>query len=428
MHVLRLLLSLSVVLGACADPGPPSPALGEAQQAMRNGTRAPQIVTLPVGQQKAIGWLHDPADPGTSFCTGTLVAPRVVVTAAHCLQGRRAETVGFGIGTLPTQPEGVFGVASVQTHPTQDVAVLLLDEDARAQVPDVLPVAINRTRLDPVLLGRMVEVAGFGDTGDFELTGRFFAAVRLVDVDDVFVTVDGEGRQGLCFGDSGGPVLMPDAAGTPLLLGVEHGGDSSCVGRDLLTRLDPLQAWLAEVVGEAAKLSPAVADCSGLGYQGRCNGAVAEWCDDNARVARMDCGAYGRSCGFVDDATGFYCLDPGDACGGVTAQGLCLDGTAQRCVGGVLQADRCGEAGLACVVGEGGAAGASPEALPDRPGGAFPTGGAPAGATAQAGSHLEGGCHAAPDGAPATGLLLLLGLGLRRRRPRASRTMSWTSS
>mgnify|MGYP002629656826 CR=1 FL=1 len=404
-------------LSACADPGPSATAVHSHRGAIRNGTRAPQVVALDAGRQRAVGWLYAPATPAESFCTGTLVANRVVITARHCVEGRTAADLGFGVGEQPAQPEGLFEVIAVHAHPDRDAAVLVLAQDVREQVPAAVPITLNRVALDPVLVGRPVEVGGYGETGDVALTGRFFAAVRLVDIDDEYVAVDGEGRQGLCFGDSGGPVLMADAAGTPVLLGVEHGGESSCVGRDLLTRVDRLQEWMAEVIGDATKLAAGDEACGALDFRGRCAADVAEWCDENGRVARMDCGQYGRACGFIDDSTGFYCAEPGDACAGLGAAGTCTEGAARRCVGGVIQEDRCGEAGLACVQGPDGAVCGSPQALPERPGAGRAPGGATGLSADTPGSHLEGGCAVA-EGRPgwAWGLLVLPWLRPRRRR------------
>ena len=38
-------------------------------------------------------------------------------------------------------------------------------------------------------------------------------AVRISGVGETYLTVDGEGEQGLCFGDSGGPLIAPGPDG-----------------------------------------------------------------------------------------------------------------------------------------------------------------------------------------------------------------------
>ena len=59
-----------------------------------------------------------------------------------------------------------------------------------------------------------------------------------------------KGEQGICYGDSGGPILwQPDADTAPVLVGTEQWGDSSCVDVDHLTRVDVVAAWVDEKNG-----------------------------------------------------------------------------------------------------------------------------------------------------------------------------------
>lgn len=328
LHPLAPLLALPALL--LAAPGAFAEPVGTSTAAIRNGTRSPQVVPLTDRQQLAIGWLYDPADPATPFCTGTLVAPRVVVTASHCTRSLGPESLGFGIGTDPDAPVALFPLAQVSEFPDPeiDAALLFLAGDAVQQVPEVEPLPVNRTPLDgadgDAIVGRQVEVAGYGETGDISRRGRYFASVTLAEIDPEFVIVDGKGLQGLCFGDSGGPVITMNAAGAPVVLGVEHGGDDSCVGRDFLTRLDPLGDWLMAAVAATEPLVQAGGPCGALTFAGRCVGNVAEWCDESGRVASIDCGVHDRACGFIDEATGYYCTTT-KACE-VGPDGRCLDG------------------------------------------------------------------------------------------------------
>ena len=75
--------------------------------------------------------------------------------------------------------------------------------------------------------------------------GRFFAPLAISGVHDTTISVDGLGERGLCFGDSGGPIIwQPSEAYEPVVLGMEQWGDPSYVGVDYLTRADLVADWV----------------------------------------------------------------------------------------------------------------------------------------------------------------------------------------
>jgi hypothetical protein len=46
--------------------------------------------------------------------------------------------------------------------------------------------------------------------------------------------------------------------------------------------------------------------CGGLDYLGRCNGNVAEWCEDG-EIQMQNCADSGQTCQYVDDRIGYAC-------------------------------------------------------------------------------------------------------------------------
>lgn len=315
-----------LLLAGCASPDEAAP-WSQRTDAIRNGTQSPQIYPLSAGQQLAIGWLFSPGTPETSFCTGTLIDGRTVVTARHCIAGRTPGTTGFGIGQQPSDPRATFMVEAIETPPDEsvDLAVLRLSEDARRMAPDLVPIPFNRIDLDSAygrgLVGRAVDAAGYGETMDATRTGRWFAQVVVAEITQGFVVVDGQGRQGICFGDSGGPVIAPDDQGLAVVLGVEHAGDESCVGIDHLVRLDKWTTWLDQMRGMGGER------CGDLDYRGACSGNVAVWCDEHGRLARRDCTREAMACGYVDDEVGYYCTEKSARADGVgsVARGAPVD-------------------------------------------------------------------------------------------------------
>ncbi|MCA9547556.1 MAG: trypsin-like serine protease, partial [Myxococcales bacterium] len=196
---------LTALLPACA---PPEEAATWAQREDQivNGTREPQVLPMTPGEQLAIGYLFPTGSPGAPFCTGTLIDPRHVITARHCVEGRTAANTGFAIGHDPSGPRGTFALEAIHPHPEVDAALLVLNGDARRAAPELRPLPANRADLSGVagqaLIGQPVDVAGYGETQDAARAGRWFAQVILAEITRTFVVVDGRGRQGLCFGDS----------------------------------------------------------------------------------------------------------------------------------------------------------------------------------------------------------------------------------
>lgn len=295
---LRSWLCPALLTLGCADAG-----LEYAQHAapIRNGTLQPQILQLTPGQQAAIGWIGDSATPDVAFCTGTLVGTRAVATARHCVESRGPEALRFGIGQDPAAGTDLLAVAEVHLHPTEDAALLVLAEDATKRIPGLTPIRPNDQLLTTDVVGLEVDVAGYGATNDPTRNGRWFAKVTVDDVTAQYLVVNGNGEQGLCFGDSGGPVLLPSVTGEPVVAGVEHAGEMSCVGVDQMTRLDAIGGWLTEVAAPAL-----TQPCGAVDYVGRCAGDIAEWCDGEL-LARADCTQSGEVCGYLDADSGFYC-------------------------------------------------------------------------------------------------------------------------
>lgn len=259
------------------------------------GTREDSTLMLTPGQVLAIVRV----ELGGGLCSGAVIAPRWVLTAAHCEGGAGS----VFLGANPDRLDHEVRFSRWVTHPSLDLMLLQLDSDATVAVPGLTPLPVYPSSLAS-LGGRTAEAAGYGQTEAGSTGARRFSAEPIVEISSEYVSIDGMGRRGVCFGDSGGPLMLRDG-GQPYVIGALSNGDSSCVGVDNYTRVDQGRAWIESQVGP---IEPPPPDpCMGETLAGRCDGATAVWCEGGA-VRRRACGLCGQRCGDVPSAGGAYCL------------------------------------------------------------------------------------------------------------------------
>lgn len=171
-----------------------------------------------------------------AFCTGTLVSPSVILTAAHCIDQFGADpnaTIFFG---TDIEGGGVrIGAAAVRTHPGwtgdlsggNDIGMMLMDFPVD---PD-LAVPLSHFDLSQEV-GTEIERVGFGiyDAATRAQDGKKrtgFTTITSVPAGaDTFIAGDAELIT--CSGDSGGPAYI-EKDGVTYLAGVHSFGIEGCM-------------------------------------------------------------------------------------------------------------------------------------------------------------------------------------------------------
>ena len=218
-----------------------------------------------------IGGQIDTADPSVvavyaavpgaqkgGLCTGEVVAPTVVLTAAHCTL---ADEIGKGAvwhvipgGSIKDVPKDQWlEVSKVDHDPAfsmqnpaagHDIGVIVLKSPTR-----LTPFPVNTTPLTASLVGQQVRLVGYGLDNPFQQTGAGIKRQVTVPIDNIDDKVIETGRflQGSCNGDSGGPAFMT-INGRETIVGVTSYGLPYCLYHGYYTRVDLYSDWLRQYI------------------------------------------------------------------------------------------------------------------------------------------------------------------------------------
>jgi len=240
---------------------------------------------------------------GKAICTGTLIKPRMVVTAAHCVKDREAAAVKFVTGPNADRPEKILNVARLVPHPqyrtqafAHDIAYLELTEDAGIQPLGVLK------KIDKDYIGRELLFLAYGRDPGTAGEGALVVQKRAISfpitaLNDLKFRFEKKGAI-LFRGEAGAPGLYKSGQGEYLLAGVTSCGSSPCTTFGVDTRIDAYRTFLG-LSFFAQPLPEVGAGCGKENRAGRCAGRTLVTCESDCfetAVRRINCEAQGKEC------------------------------------------------------------------------------------------------------------------------------------
>ena len=341
----------AVCLGLACGSQPESPELGRLSASILGGEPSPP-------SQDAVVYIQGGSYDQT--CTGTVVAPNLILTVRHCFvdyvreqDTRLCEEEGGRRPILAEYPIDGYAVFTGNQRPLHDTGALVVDvigapvldicysDLALVQVDRPLAPAPMALRLDtPPQVGEAGILVGWGATDadavipDGEITPppdqRQQREIMIEAVGPTSYTpVDGTvrpieaaafvGGTGACSGDSGGPLISTT---TGAIIGVQHAvrvrrvteqvplenAISTCV--DAVTgfqRLDRQRDWLLQAFQDAGSVP---------------------WIEGHAKP-----GSLGEACGGPEDCASRFCASAGASqfCSQRCDDGVCPEGL--ECIG-----------------------------------------------------------------------------------------------
>jgi hypothetical protein len=208
----------------------------------------------------------EPYDDGTWVtCSGTLIAPKVFLTAAHCDQDVARVAVTFESSYVFPTGKTYWGTwhadpayPSGQGDP-HDIAVVILDKAVTGVTPARLPAAGSLSNLR---LGLRFTSVGYGAQSVTIEKGPTFhyADIRYVATGGLWSITPNWlhismnptlGDGGTCYGDSGGPnFLGAGSSETNIVAATTITGDFMCRATNVVYRMDTssARAFLAQYV------------------------------------------------------------------------------------------------------------------------------------------------------------------------------------
>ena len=215
---------------------------------------------------------------GRLFCTGTIVHPRLVITAAHCVARSSASSLGVYVGDGReggrVAKQDIYPVEKLAASPRyrkgnvgwDDIAYLVIDGEVQIDANDIPEILLDDEEMDEILqVGNDVHLVGFGIRDDRGSGVKFEVDAPITRFNDNEVYIGRDGKDS-CQGDSGGPAYGQLASGEWRVFGVVSRG-GACGTGGIWGRMSANICWITQDSGVELELPDGLCEAAASGEE-----------------------------------------------------------------------------------------------------------------------------------------------------------------